>query len=112
MAFTWRINIRKNPEPGGPAVFEFDDAAPQVEIGDQVFWSNGDGRAHWPALDSNREFFMTNQIAADSTSPAFAPGTTGTINYICWLHPGEAGVITVCDAPDATPTPDPETETE
>jgi hypothetical protein len=38
---------------------------------------------------------MSNQIAANSSSPGFAPGTPGTITYHCSLHPGETGSFVV-----------------
>jgi plastocyanin len=94
MPFTWRINIKKNPKPPGPAVFEFDQA-PQIEVGDQIFWSNQDSVAHFPTPLDPTFVFMPNQIAANSTSPAFAPGQTGKIDYICSLHKDEKGTIDV-----------------
>jgi plastocyanin len=103
MPFTWRINIRKNPQRGGPAIFEFEET-PQVNVGDLIFWSNDDTVPHWPCEVGNQSAFMTNQIAAKSTSPSFAPGQEGTITYICSLHPGETGVIDVL-APKAPAAP-------
>jgi len=88
MPFTWRINIKPNPTPSGPAIFEFDQP-PQIRVGDQIIWSNGDSVAHFPAPDSSAFSFMTNQIAPQSTSPAFSPGTLGTVTYHCSLHPTE-----------------------
>jgi plastocyanin len=103
MPFAWRINIRKNPKKGGPAIFEFEET-PQVNVGDLVFWSNTDKVAHFPCLANQQQAFMTNQIAAKSSSQNFAPGKVGTINYICSLHSGEKGVIEVV-APQAAPEP-------
>jgi hypothetical protein len=110
----WRINITKNPQPGKPAVFTFEQSPPQVMVEDSVFWSNKDQQAHWPALATNQNAFMTNQIAPNSSSPAFAPAAatpdptkTRTINYICWLHKDETGVIEVQPAPPAPPVPPP-----
>ena len=101
MPFAWRINITKNPKPGQPAIFTFEET-PQVEIGDVIFWSNQDKVAHWPGLKENATALMANQIAAHSTSPVFAPGQPGTITYICTLHDGEEGTIVVGSAPPAT----------
>jgi len=120
MPFTWRINITKNPQPGKPARFTFEESPQQVAVGDNVFWSNRDRVAHWPALATNQNAFMTNQIAPDSSSPAFAPEAaspdptkTRTINYICWLHKDETGVIEVRPAPPAPPiVPPPATDEE
>ena len=97
----WRINIRPNPHPPGPAIFEFEQP-PKIEVGDQIFWSNADTLAHFPEPGSPTTYgFMTNQIAAQSTSPGFAPSTPGTINYHCSLHPAETGTITVFTSPPA-----------
>jgi plastocyanin len=117
MGFTWRINIKKNPHPPGPAVFAFEET-PQVQVGDQVFWSNGDTEPHWPASivtvkdangvtfkdkngndeidkDKTATFFMDFKIAPNSTSSSFSPSQVGTITYFCQLHQGESGTIDV-----------------
>ena len=96
MPFTWRINIKPNPAPtpSAPAIFEFDQP-PQIQVGDQVIWSNDDTVAHFPTPDDPNVSFLSNQVAAKSTSPAFAPGKPGTITYKCSLHPGETGNIVV-----------------
>ena len=98
MPFNWRINITKNPKSGGPAIFTFEQIPPQVQVGDQVFWSNQDTVPHWPATADNPTEFMSNQIAATSTSPGFSPNAAGTISYICSLHKGESGTIQVAAA--------------
>jgi plastocyanin len=105
MPFAWRVNIKKNPKKGGPAIFEFEET-PQVNVGDLVFWSNDDTVAHFPGLAGNPTAFMSNQIAAGSSSPNFAPAKISTINYICSLHEGETGVINVV-APTLAPKPKP-----
>jgi plastocyanin len=101
---TWRINIKKNPTQPPPAVFSFDEP-PQIQVGDQVFWSNDDTVAHWPAVTGNPTFFMDFQIAPKSTSPAFAPGNVGPISYFCSLHPTETGTIDVQATPAPAPPP-------
>ena len=92
MAFVWRINI--NPKPDGTAAFVFDEQPPDVRVGDQIFWSNEDVQPHFVPPDAVGTF-MPNQIAAHSTSPAFALSTPGTIKYHCCLHPHETGTIEV-----------------
>jgi plastocyanin len=94
MPFTWRINITPNPKPPGPAIFTFDQP-PQVQVGDQIIWSNNDSVPHFPTPDGSGYQFMPNQIAPHSTSPAFAPSTKTTIHYHCSLHAGETGTIVV-----------------
>jgi plastocyanin len=98
MPFTWRINIKRNPRPPGPAIFEFDQP-PQIQVGDQIIWSNGDGVAHFPTPVDQPFVFMANQIAASSTSSAFVPNQVGTIKYVCSLHLGESGTIEVLPTP-------------
>jgi plastocyanin len=105
MPFAWRINITKNPKKGQPAIFTFEET-PQVDVGDVIFWSNQDKVAHWPGLVDNATAFMANKIAAHSTSPVYTPSQVGTITYICTLHEGEGGEISVSAAP-APPTPPP-----
>ena len=105
MPFTWRINIKRNPKQPGPAIFEFDQQPPQVEIGDQIIWSNTDSVPHFPTPVDQTFVFMQNQIAGKSTSSAFAPAATGTINYVCSLHKGESGSIVVGAAPPLTAAP-------
>jgi len=101
MPFAWRINITKNPKEGGPAIYTFEET-PQVQVGDVIFWTNDDEVPHWPALATNKTQFLSNQIAANSSSPVFAPGRVGTIKYICALHEGESGVIEVVAPPKQT----------
>ena len=103
MPFTWRINIKKNPKPTAPAIFEFEET-PQIYVGDLIFWSNDDTVPHFPIPVDQTYVFMANQIAAKSTSPGFAPSQPGTINYICSLHQGETGAIEVL-APQAPVVP-------
>jgi len=98
MPFTWTISINKGPA-GQEAVFS-PNPLPEVATGDQIIWSNKDSIPHYPGLVNedgtiDTAFFMPNQIAKDSTSPAFSPGVAATLNYACSLHPGETGSIQV-----------------
>ena len=99
MPFTWQININKTP--AGPPGVTFDPATlNNVEIGDQIIWTNNDVAPHWPALKNsngtiNNQYFMANQIAPNSPSDTFLPAATGTLNYVCFLHQDEAGSIVV-----------------
>lgn len=104
MPFTWRINIKRNPKQPGPAIFEFDQP-PDIQIGDQIIWSNDDTVPHFPTPVDQKFVFMANQIAGKSTSSAFAPNANGTIEYVCSLHNGESGTIVVGSKPPADPPP-------
>ena len=100
MPFQWLININKG-KPGGPAVFDPQNLK-NVAPGDQIVWANNDIKAHWPGLLNadgtiDETYFMANQIAPNSTSTTFSPGSSGTLNYVCSLqgHQGETGTIEV-----------------
>ena len=88
MPFSWVITIDRTPH--GLTVGPNPLAA---KVGDEIVWTNNDDRAHWPGLANgtlNATFFMPNQIAPDSPSSSFRPGSTGTLNYACSLHPNDA----------------------
>ena len=105
MPFTWRVNIRRNPKQPGPAIFEFDQQPTDIQIGDQIIWSNDDTVPHFPTPVDQTFVFMANQIAGKSTSSAFAPNANGTIKYVCSLHNGESGTIVVGSTAPADPPP-------
>jgi hypothetical protein len=105
MPFTWRINIKRNPKQPGPAIFEFDLQPTDIQIGDQIIWSNDDTVPHFPTPIDQKFVFMANQIASKSTSSAFAPNANGTITYVCSLHKGEFGTIVVGTPTLADPAP-------
>jgi len=103
MPLSWTININPNPAKPPLVCFDPDPPHPQIEPGDQIIWANNDTQAHWPGLQNsngtiNETFFMPNQIAPHSSSPAFAPSSSGTLNYTCSLHPDEKGAIQVIAA--------------
>jgi len=108
MPFTWQININKTSARGpigsvpvGQPRVGFDpNPLNDVEIGDQIIWTNNDDAQHWPALKTSdgtidNQFFMDNPIAPNSPSDTFVPGANGTLNYVCFLHQDETGAIIV-----------------
>jgi len=100
MPLTWNINISPNMQKPPRVHFDPNPLDNEVEPGDQIFWANNDRAAHWPGLQNsdgtiNETFFMPNQIAPNSTSAAFSPATSGTLNYACSIHPDEKGTIQV-----------------
>jgi len=104
----WRIDIDPQGQ-GAPARFEFAQT-PDVRPGDLVFWRNNDTKAHFPTptetiqngVCTPADFsFMTDQIAPNAPSAAFAVGTAGTIKYRCSLHEGEVGTINISGADSA-----------
>ncbi len=99
MPFNWNINITPNQTQPGPAQFD-PNPLTQAAPGDQIFWANNDGVAHWPGLLNangtiNETYFMANQIAPNSTSYAFTPSADATLEYACSIHPNEKGTIQV-----------------
>ncbi len=93
MPFQMQININSG-DPGGPA--KFDPSPLNVQVGDQIFWTNNDCRPHWPGRKNqdgsiDKSFFMPYQIAAvsdmgPSSSPIFSPGVKETLVYVCSIH--------------------------
>jgi plastocyanin len=98
------LQRRVSVDPSPPKV-SFEPSPLDVEVGDQIFWTNNDSQPHWPGLKKedgsiDNTFFMPNQIAAasdmgPSSSPTFSPGATGTLVYACSLHSSEEGTIGV-----------------
>jgi plastocyanin len=98
MPLKWSITIKKNGSPPPPGVF--DPELTNVNVGDQIFWSNNDDETHWPGkLGTNgsidETYFMWYQIPGGSTSSTFIPGAPGEITYACSKHPAETGRIVV-----------------
>ena len=96
MAIERQISIKRNAAGG----VVFDPNPLQADALDQIFWTNSDTVAHWPALkDGNtidRDFFMTNQIApGGDVSPVFSTSLAGTLDYVCFLHQTETGSIVI-----------------
>ena len=100
--FQWPINI--NPNKVAPPRISFDPNPlgppnQQVAPKDNIFWTNNDSQPHWPGLSDkdgnilNKTYFMLNQIAANSSSDAFAVTETGTMYYACSLHPDEKSAV-------------------
>ena len=97
MPFQFLININK--ASGSHAKFD-PPVTNNIAPGDQIVWANNDTQAHWPGLKNadgtiDQTFFMANQIAPNSSSTTFSPGSKGTLNYVCSLHPTETGTIEV-----------------
>jgi plastocyanin len=111
MSFTWRISIKPLPKPTSSARASFVPVqTPQdIQVGDQIVWTNEDSEAHFPSpvltSQDTAYSFMGDQIAGNSSSPGFAPGNTGIVQYFCANHPGEKGSFEVKATPDAGTEP-------
>ena len=101
------LERRVGVAPSPPKV-SFEPSPLDVEVGDQIFWTNNDSQPHWPGLlkdgSIDETFFMDNQIAGASdmgasSSQTFSPGVAGTLEYVCSIHReppcSEAGTIEV-----------------
>ncbi len=77
-----------------PAI-EFDPAEVTVKVGDTVEWTNSDDIPHTVTKDGGP--------GADFDSGSLDAGATfeqtfdepGTVDYVCTIHPGQAGTVTV-----------------
>jgi len=99
MPFTWQININQTPAVTPSVTFD-PNPLNNVEVGDQIIWTNNDDAPHWPALKNSdgtidNQYFMANQIAPNSPSDTFLPAASGRLDYVCYLHQDETGAIVV-----------------
>jgi len=70
---------------------KFEPAALTVSSGDTVVWINKDP---FPHTATARGVFDSHEIAAGK-SWKFTPGKAGVYEYVCTLHPGMKGTLTV-----------------
>ena len=92
----WESLQRRVSVDPSPLKVSFDPSPLDVEVGDQIFWTNNDVQPHWPGLKKpdgsiDESFFMEYQIAGGDSSATFSPGVAGPLEYACSLHctPGE-----------------------
>jgi plastocyanin len=62
-----------------------------VKVGQKIDWENKDGYAH--TVTSTKGAKIDSGNFTDTFS--YAPKTAGTITYICTIHAGQGGTITV-----------------
>jgi plastocyanin len=90
------INPILNPTQNQRAQFVPQNTQPYA-VGDAVFWRNNDPTLkHQPKPVDGADDDWTDPIPTNSTSyrcPTF--GSAGTYDYVCALHSGEKGTITV-----------------
>ena len=104
MAIERPITITTAPA-GSSSRITFNPDPLQANPADQIFWTNGDTRAHWPGLQRtgsvDKEFFMSYQIAPGGTSTIFSTTVVGTLNYVCTIagHEHETGRIEITKPP-------------
>lgn len=96
-----QINPNPTPTPGQPAVFA--PKAATANAYDTITWHNADTQPHQPAPSAtNPTGWFDYQIPAGATSDTLAPSPNSanptqpyTLKYVCAIHPGETGQITV-----------------
>jgi len=71
----------------------FSPSQPNVQVGQQIRWHNGDNIAH--TATQNGGGFNTGSIAPNGTSAPVTVSTAGTINYFCAIHPSMVGKLNV-----------------
>jgi plastocyanin len=101
MARNRKIDIN---DQAGNTLASFNPPDLQAQPGDLIFWLNNSSVAHWPAPTADPKDQKkwlpyqipgrtANQDPAASQSITFASDVT--IDYVCSLHHGEKGRITV-----------------
>jgi plastocyanin len=72
---------------------QFDPKAVTVKVGQKVKWVNEDGVAHNVASQSGET--IKSPTFGHGGSFEFTPKQAGDIKYVCTLHPGMDGTLTV-----------------
>ena len=82
---------------GGVAVklanIAFDPKAVTVKVGQKVTWTNDDQPDHNVTSDSGASF--KSKDFGNGGTFSFTPEKAGTIKYVCTIHPGMDGTLTV-----------------
>jgi plastocyanin len=72
---------------------QFDPKAVTVKVGQKVRWVNEDTVAH-NAVSQSGATFKSSTFGRGGTF-AYTPKQAGEIKYVCTLHPGMDGTLTV-----------------
>jgi plastocyanin len=64
-----------------------------VKAGQKITWKNDDPVAHTVTARSGADFDSGTVNSGGTFS--FTPKKAGTIDYVCTIHPGQTGTITV-----------------
>ena len=82
---------------GGVAIkmqnIAFDPKDVTVKAGQKITWTNDDTTDHNVTADSGADFKSDNFGKGGTFS--FTPTKAGTIKYVCTIHPGMDGTLTV-----------------
>jgi plastocyanin len=85
---------------GGPVAismknFQFDPKAATVKVGQTVTWTNDDSAPH-NAVDEKGGAFKSELFNKGETYE-FTAEKAGKIDYVCTIHPGMEGTLTVTE---------------
>ena len=65
----------------------------QVKVGQKVVWENNDSAPHNVTAQEGADF--KSETMNQNATFEYTPTKAGTIDYVCTIHPGQAGSITV-----------------
>jgi plastocyanin len=71
----------------------FAPKATTVKVGEKVTWTNDDSVTHNVTANSGADF--KSKDFGNGGTFSFTPDKAGTIKYVCTIHPGMAGTLTV-----------------
>jgi plastocyanin len=64
-----------------------------VKVGQKITWTNDDTAAHNVTAEDGADFKSDTLNNGDTFD--YTPTAAGTIDYVCTIHPGQDGTITV-----------------
>ncbi len=85
--------------PAGGAVaigmrdIKFDPEQATVKVGQQVTWTNNEGVPHNVVAEEGADF--ESDTFGEGGTFSHTPEQAGTITYVCTIHPGMDGTLTV-----------------
>jgi plastocyanin len=71
----------------------FSPKATTVKVGEKVTWTNADTVDHNVTANSGADF--KSKDFGNGGTFSFTPAKAGTIKYVCTIHPGMTGTLTV-----------------
>ena len=71
----------------------FDPNNVTVKVGQKVVWTNNDSVPHNVTAQSGASF--QSKTFGQNGTYSFTPKKAGTIQYVCTIHPGMTGTLTV-----------------
>lgn len=71
----------------------FDPSSVTVKVGQKITWTNEDSVQH--DVESTSGEKINSDLFGEGGTFSFTPTKAGTIDYVCTVHPGMEGSITV-----------------